>query len=67
MRAAWGRMGEDFLMFLLAAQLEHAARVIWGPESCSCMPSVLAACAKAQELVAVDPAYLAGQQAQASR
>ncbi len=45
----------------LSVQLEHAARVVWGPDSCSCMPRVLSACAKAQKLVAVDPAYLAAK------
>ncbi len=44
-----------------AVQLDHAARVVWGPDCCSCMPRVLAACGKAQKLVAVDPAYVAAQ------
>jgi hypothetical protein len=49
------------------SQLEHAARVVWGPDSCSCMPCVLAACGKALKLVAVDPAYVAARRARASR
>ncbi len=44
--------------YSMYVQLEHAARMVWGPASCSCMPCVLAACTKAQELVSVDPDYL---------
>jgi hypothetical protein len=52
---------------LPTVQLEHAARVVWGPDSCSCMPRVLAACAKAQKQVAVDPAYVAAAQLEQAR